>query len=94
MNVLLLTTLPTLKACNSSGVLRPGSLTKLVIWVLNLNASLDSFQIQHLDNFVQRIRQNHKILIILIRFPMSMRNTEWSGKVTKQVNFEKNVFLT
>ena len=32
-----------------SGVLRPESLTKLVIWVLNLNASLDSFQIQDLD---------------------------------------------
>ena len=33
----------------ASGILKPGSLTKLVILVLNGNASLNSFKIQHLD---------------------------------------------
>ena len=32
-----------------SGVLRPGSLTKIVSWVLNGNASPNYFLIQHLD---------------------------------------------
>ena len=58
------------------------SITKIVILVLNGNGSLNYFQIQHLDNHVQKIRQNHKMLMMQIRFPVHMLNTEWAGKVT------------
>ena len=48
------------KELSRSGVLRPGSLTKLVILVLNGNASLDSFQIRHLE--VTLCRESAKII--------------------------------
>ena len=62
-----------------SGVLGPGSLTKIVILVLGGNASLDS---AFTHNFVWIVRQNHEILIMLIKFSIRMCNTKWSGKVT------------
>ena len=70
-------------------------MTKIVILVFNGNASLNSFQITAFrHNFVQRVRQNHQILIMLIKFPMRMRNTKWSRKVTQQSKFEKILRVT